>query len=100
MSKTISSAVRIVWSKHNKSSIGESPGKSLIVPKCPRVGVGRDYIRWHTFQAMLADHDRSAFAGLDVIWQQQNAPGKDLGTNIKHELVGAPFCLCFIARCR
>ncbi len=40
---------------------------------------------------MLADNDRAAFTGLEVLWQEQVSPGIDIGQHIQHHLVTGPF---------
>jgi len=40
---------------------------------------------------MLTDDNRAALTGLEIFWQQQVAPGKNVGENVQYDFVPGPF---------
>ena len=77
--------IRIVRREHDEPLLRQPGGEGLVVTERLAVLIRRDDIGRHSFQPVLADDDRPAFAGLEILRQQQIAPGKNIGKDVEHD---------------
>ena len=82
----IFAAIEIVRSEDDEAALGQARGEIVIV--------GVDRLRsaslGHAVAPVLADDDRPAFAGFQILRHQQDAPGEHVRTNVEHHIIAGP----------
>ena len=74
------------WANTVNPQVGQAGGEGSVGEITGFRGAA-DGIGGETFEAVLTDHDRSAFAFGEVVGQKEIAPGKDVRPNIQREFV-------------
>ena len=83
-------AIRIMRREGDETAFGQSRGEGLVVGIAAALRIVVNRIHRHAFQSVLANHDRSALARLEIFRHEQHAPGKDGWPDIERDVVGSP----------
>jgi hypothetical protein len=79
---------KIVRGEGDEAAFGEPRGEVVISGV-----VAFDHITRNAAPAVLADDDRTPFAGLEVLGKQQYSPGEEFAPDVQDHFVAGPFLL-------
>src|SRR6266566_4399511 len=86
--KAVFEDVRILWRVGDEALFGQAGGEPVVIVGV-QVRIGR--FAGASFEPMLAYHDGTALAWLEVLRDQKNAVSEDSGRHIQHNFIATEF---------
>ncbi len=83
--ETVFEDVGVLGRERDESAVREASGVVVI-----GVVISFDEVLGATFKSVLADHHRTTFAGLEILWNQQDSVRDDVGEHIEDDFVTGP----------